>query len=976
MENALVRGLPVALINVKGDKLSPSLQPLLQLGLSQEKSNCPLVKFGSRRVQVHSDFRLYFATSQVKNSLSAYVSSWLTVIDYSPAFDLVTETTLDRLYIQLCPTRMLKQQQTLETLAKQGKSAYSLENELIDLLAVDSTRHDIFTDLATTSLAVEKAAELAKHQHSEVDAVRCLEDLLVQRNLLYPLASTAATFFAFLNSLFALHHEYRFCIQHFWIVMSKIIQQNVQEEERLLLDKGAAAADYDANTGKQQIIPGLMKTLEKQLLLLYSRSLLIEDRLVLAFVLSFKSSEYEGGAQFAREELRLLIEGQNALYTVNESSQVGPDWLPPRVWANLCELQASPLIGKILKLLSSETDVWASWCRSTVMENLIKEFPIPALPEAQKMLIVGLVRPDALVSAAEHFVAETLGTSVVDVEASDINSVMEFVTNRDFERPVILLMPETCDVGFLSSSVSGYLSQVAKTQDQPFQRVRLGDRPEVVVEACIDTAQHIGGYMLIEEIHLVPVHEFPCLQKLLTMLESAGTDTDVKHKGAPAAMKIFLLTQPSHSLPPSLLLSCDIIALSQEQHQGAPAGESNKGLSITEYMLNRSHQFLSMVKLLLQTVQETSNLRVGQCLVRHSGRMNFSNVQRTVNFCLDHLPSPLPSCSAGFLSSFKRSNQPGVTDFWDTTSIHHPTDILLASDDWSFRTVSYVLVRECRLFNYVLSAAKDTLKFLRHHAASGSKWTESDLMPVAQNPIDPQQFLVKICRDKSAEDWIKDLTIRRQHMKSWQHVEYFDIRMELEDSLLDSLAPLQTTEVMTRDTTIAKEAGYASPTGAMWLGSLLSPSRFFAALQQDCSRWLGVSSEQVTFSCKALLETDLRVPREKGKPFVVLSGLFICNGCWSPETSSIHPKDHHERFVCTFPDLLLQPSVLNLSQSDDRLCSVPLFLSSPRLSPEEPVTHFQLPCEQNNESSSAGSVYLSISVRSGSRQVHGDFCTF
>ena len=294
--------------------------------------------------------------------------------------------------------------------------------------------------------------------------------------------------------------------------------------------------------------------------------------------------------------------------------------------------------------------------------------------------------------------------------------------------------------------------------------MRLGDGPEAVVEACIDTAQHIGGYMLVEDIHLVSVHGFPCLQKLFTMLETAcAPDADLQYhgmcnqsfilttllslictsrdkdclvfvtvvrctvifyvlivyKGAPgtATMKVFLLTQPSHSLPLSLLLSCDIVALPQRQHEGTLAGEIGSGLTLTEHRLdrlccyvfglsrtfplqllllcNRSTHFISMVQLLLQTVQETSNLMIGQSLARHGGRIDFSRLQQSINFCLEHVPSPLPIPSASFLDCYRRSCKHDVIDpsSLDTTSFNHPGDILRGSDSGGFRTVSYVLVK-------------------------------------------------------------------------------------------------------------------------------------------------------------------------------------------------------------------------------------------------------------------------------------------
>lgn len=102
MENALVHGLPVLLVNVQGSQLPPSLRPLLRFCTLEGNSDSHLVKFGSRRVQVHSDFRLYMATTEPKHDLSADMASHLTVIDYSPTFDSVAEDLLDQLYMQVC----------------------------------------------------------------------------------------------------------------------------------------------------------------------------------------------------------------------------------------------------------------------------------------------------------------------------------------------------------------------------------------------------------------------------------------------------------------------------------------------------------------------------------------------------------------------------------------------------------------------------------------------------------------------------------------------------------------------------------------------------------------------------------------------------------------------------------------------------------------------------------------------------------
>ena len=101
MENALSLGQPVLLYNVHGHQLNPILRPLLSVFSEHEDGGNCLVKFGNRRIQVHENFRLYLATAEVQHNLSEDMASHLTVVNYSPSFELVQECLLNRVDMQV-----------------------------------------------------------------------------------------------------------------------------------------------------------------------------------------------------------------------------------------------------------------------------------------------------------------------------------------------------------------------------------------------------------------------------------------------------------------------------------------------------------------------------------------------------------------------------------------------------------------------------------------------------------------------------------------------------------------------------------------------------------------------------------------------------------------------------------------------------------------------------------------------------------
>lgn len=73
----------------------------------------------------------------------------------------------------------------------------------------------------------------------------------------------------------------------------------------------------------------------------------------------------------------------------------------------------------------------------------------------------------------------------------------------------------------------------------------MGEGQEAVVETCLDTAQHIGGYVLLEDIHLVPAHWFGRLQELLAKLKTLSS-ADPHSQGI--CLSLILLNDRKHNL--------------------------------------------------------------------------------------------------------------------------------------------------------------------------------------------------------------------------------------------------------------------------------------------------------------------------------------------------------------------------------------------------------------------------------------------
>lgn len=203
----------------------------------------------------------------------------------------------------------------------------------------------------------------------------------------------------------------------------------------------------------------------------------MEDRFTLALMVCFNFGVCNRDDQFASEEMQFLAKLNsidcNKREQVHDSQR--PEWVPPKTWNSLCQMQDWPFVKEITSSLCGDMDsVWQTWLKNPEVSQLARDFPVPSLPASQKLLVVSLLRPDGMLTVAKQFVAKILGNHDIEFEAVDVNSLLVNLAKKELECPVLLLLSEGSDTHCISS-VAEHLSQLAKVQ---------GQQSVVIVRSC------------------------------------------------------------------------------------------------------------------------------------------------------------------------------------------------------------------------------------------------------------------------------------------------------------------------------------------------------------------------------------------------------------------------------------------------------------------------------------------------------------
>eukprot|EP00899_Mesostigma_viride_P019011 jgi/Mesvir1/27110/Mv25131-RA.3 len=240
-------------------------------------------------------------------------------------------------------------------------------------------------------------------------------------------------------------------------------------------------------------------------------------------------------------ELHYLL--RRPLKAIAGDVMAGLEWMRPDVWQTLAALhELSPAFETLLTDMAGASKRWRDWSDALAPERERLPQDWKQVSRVQQLCILRAIRPDRMAHALASYVGDVLGHRFMSPQPLDLASVVlrghgagngddgaDVATrggghSRDRRPPfcapiLFVLSPGTDPV----QRVEAVARQVGGILDEGlFENVSLGQGQEPVAERALDRARREGGWVFLQNLHLMP-RWLPRLEaKLAEMREGGG----------------------------------------------------------------------------------------------------------------------------------------------------------------------------------------------------------------------------------------------------------------------------------------------------------------------------------------------------------------------------------------------------------------------------------------------------------------------
>jgi dynein heavy chain len=307
-------------------------------------------------------------------------------------------------------------------------------------------------------------------------------DINVAREKYRPVSARSSTLFFLLNNLFKIHALYLYSLSAFVIVFERAIDQTEAHE------------DLDPR------LHALIETITYTVWHWARRGMFEQHKLIVATQLTLTILDHKG--KLDHTEVSALCMGER-----HPSPPMLPDnlssWLSESAWASLHKLKELPAFSDIIDDMSRTQKPWKLW----VEDDKAEKQPLPQKwnekSSLQKLLIIRVLRPDRIPNALEDFVKGQLGDRYM-VEPSF--SMQQVFDESAHNSPVFfLLFPgvnpyadvEACGIA------NGYKEDNPYEEGHNLRRISMGQGQEKIAEKVIDDFSQTGGWVYLDNVHLM-----------------------------------------------------------------------------------------------------------------------------------------------------------------------------------------------------------------------------------------------------------------------------------------------------------------------------------------------------------------------------------------------------------------------------------------------------------------------------------------
>lgn len=482
------------------------------------------IRVAGEEVPWNDNFRLFLQTKLANPHYRPEIFAQCMLINF-----IVTESGLEDQLLAIVVDREQPELEEKRTTLVRSINEYmvslnDLETEILEGLSHAS--NDILSDSALIE-SLEKTKAASREITSKVEQSRAQEiSINLTRNGFKPVAAEASWIYFLIIQLSVLDHMYQFSLNAFVSFFRKAMDR--AEPSPILNER----------------VQNLCSSIRMTIFTWVARGLFEEHKLIFAAQLCFKLMQ-KG----------VLSEAYNPLYydfllrahRRSSDAEKPLDWIPKANWE--CILYLSSLEGfeKLSKDMANSPNRFKEWYLKARPESAPLPLEWRKLDDNSpfmKLMVVRALRQDRMISALETYVRNALpnGKHYVECDAgkSFLDVLAQSLDDSSAANPIFFILSPGADpiqaVEILAKR-NGF--------DQKLHRIALGQGQDIIASQRLDLAAKEGHWVVLENIHLMPVW-LKTLEKKLDQFDNPSTRVHPD-------FRVFLSAQPSEEIPIGIL---------------------------------------------------------------------------------------------------------------------------------------------------------------------------------------------------------------------------------------------------------------------------------------------------------------------------------------------------------------------------------------------------------------------------------------
>ncbi len=554
MERALEAGWSVMIENLQ-ESLDAVLAPVIGRQKIKKGRNY-FVKVGDKEVEYHPKFKLYLHTKLANPHYPPEIQAECTLINFMVTEDGLEDQLLAKVVTKERPdleeekSFLIKQQNEFKIKLKELEAG--LLRQLAEAQGDITENIELIESLEDAKrLSIEINEKVAIAQETEIKINEAREEYR-------GVANRGALLFFALGEMFKVHSFYHYSLSAFTSVFLRAIDwagkkylgapihvprqlelcstsggnafQKFRTAQLLLraASKGFVGGDEEKGPGKPSTkvelnlkarLVDLISSITYQVFNFCRRGLF--DKHKLLFTTSVVIKVLVRTKLLDPDEVTFIMLGKRSVTPPPMHIDMQA-WCSETAWAGAHALQDMKVFEKLCSEMEGEMTKWQAW----MVDERPEDRPLPGDYEKattfQKLLLLRQLRPDRLTGAIRTWIAGAMGQRYIDQEAFDI-----FAIYRES-------MPETALYFYLfpGADIVADLTPLMNAknftiENGKFINISMGQGQEKVAEQALDRCMKQGGWVFLQNIHLMSLW-VKALERKLEQSFEADTHKDFR----------------------------------------------------------------------------------------------------------------------------------------------------------------------------------------------------------------------------------------------------------------------------------------------------------------------------------------------------------------------------------------------------------------------------------------------------------------